>query len=194
MFVMSTTRKRKVLSLEQKLSSDHLQLLLVGESKRPRAMIGVQKLPVEFQQKTKKSGKMLLIIDNALCHLSSELLDRENGLFKFKKSGIKRNSCEELSFQDADGDDLVSQLRNVNLKDCCYMIAQAWNSISGSTLRILWNKLLGYNEECVIQSIDCDDDSTAVIEMFKNPDLSQGKVEHLLTVDDTPLFEAVEKR
>ncbi|KRZ17583.1 hypothetical protein T11_9168 [Trichinella zimbabwensis] len=118
---MSTTRKR---------GSDRLQLLLVGESKRPRAMIGVQKLPVEFQQKTKKSGKMLLIIDNALCHLSSELLDRENGLFKVVFATYYIVACSANGSNYADGDDLVSQLRNVNLKDCCYMIAQAWNSIS----------------------------------------------------------------
>ncbi|KRZ17133.1 Jerky -like protein-like [Trichinella zimbabwensis] len=76
-------------------------------------MIGVQKLPVvydyqteawmtgdifsrwydetfiphveEYQQKTKRSGKVLLIIDNAPCHPSSELLDRKNGLFKFER-------------------------------------------------------------------------------------------------------------
>ncbi|KRY45054.1 hypothetical protein T03_10756 [Trichinella britovi] len=42
---------------------------------------------------------MLLIIGNAPCHPSCELLDHENGLFKFKENGGGSNSCEELSFQ-----------------------------------------------------------------------------------------------
>ncbi|KRX13254.1 hypothetical protein T07_5104 [Trichinella nelsoni] len=36
------------------------------------------------------------------------------------------------------------------------MIAQAWDSISGSTLHVSWNKILGYNAKCVNQSVDCD--------------------------------------
>ncbi|KRZ71339.1 hypothetical protein T10_12225 [Trichinella papuae] len=45
---------------------------------------GWQKIffPAEYQQKTKKSGKMLFIIDNAPCHPSCELVDCENGFFK----------------------------------------------------------------------------------------------------------------
>ncbi|XP_003370023.1 conserved hypothetical protein [Trichinella spiralis] len=62
------------------------------------------------------------------------------------------NSCSKCS-----GDDLVSLLRNVNLKVFCYMIAQAWNLISEFTLDIVWNKPLGCNEKCVNSSTDCDD-------------------------------------
>ncbi|KRZ71113.1 hypothetical protein T10_10133 [Trichinella papuae] len=70
---------------------------------------------------------MLLIIDNAPCHPSCELLDRENGLFK--KELLRR-----IVLSEADAGNLVSKRRNVHLKDCCYMTEQAWNSISGSTL------------------------------------------------------------
>ncbi|KRY92520.1 hypothetical protein T4D_3210 [Trichinella pseudospiralis] len=87
----------------------------------------------------------------------------------------KKELLRTTVLSDADGDHPVSPLRNVNLKDCCYMTAQSWNLISGSTLRILSNKLLGYNEECVIQSIDCDGDYSAIIEMFKNYDLSENE-------------------
>ncbi|KRX81641.1 hypothetical protein T06_5844 [Trichinella sp. T6] len=46
------------------------------------------------------------------------------------------------------------------------MIVQARNSISGSTLRVSWNELLGYNENCE-------------------------EVEKLLTVDDITLFKTL---
>ncbi|KRX26316.1 Calmodulin, partial [Trichinella nelsoni] len=187
---------------------DRLQLLLVGKSKRPRAKISVQKLPMvydyqpkawmtediffllifiphvkECQHKTKKSGKMLLIIDNAPCHSCCELLDCENGLFKVvflppNVSSLVQPIDHKLLFKEklsrtivhskGNGGDLVSQLENINFKDCCYMmIAQAWNSIS---LREAWNILLGYNEKCVNES---------------------DEVEHWLADDDTPLFETL---
>ncbi|KRZ03268.1 hypothetical protein T11_4891 [Trichinella zimbabwensis] len=78
---------------------------------------------------------MLLIIDKAPCHSSCKLLDRENGLFRVFKKRYKKEILQRIVLPDADGDDLVSQLRSINLKDCCYMIAQAWDSMSGSTLR-----------------------------------------------------------
>ncbi|KRX23784.1 Jerky -like protein-like [Trichinella nelsoni] len=134
--------------------SDRLPLLLVGKSK-------------QYQQKAKRSGKVLLIIDSAPCHLSSEWLDQ------------------------ADGGDLVSQLKSISLKDCCCMIAQAWDSISGHTLGVSWKKLLGYNEECVNQSIECDEDFANVTEMFKKFKLSQDEGEQWLVDDDTPLFETL---
>ncbi|KRZ52268.1 Jerky -like protein-like [Trichinella nativa] len=194
---------------------DRLPLLLVGKSKRPRSMIGVQKLPVvydyqtkawmtgdifsrcydqtfipyvkEYQQKTKRSGKVLLIIDNAPCHPSSEWLDRENGLFKRYRKQLLR----KIVLSEADGGDLVSQLKSISLKDCCYMIAQAWDSISGHTLGVSWKKLLCYNEECVNQSIECDEDFANVTEMFKKFKLSQDEGEQCLADDDTPLFETL---
>ncbi|KRX71828.1 hypothetical protein T02_1132 [Trichinella nativa] len=86
---------------------------------------------------------------------------------------------------------MVSQIRSINLKDCCYITAHAWDSISGSTLRASWNKLLGCNEECVNQSTDCDDDFTTLIEMFKKFKLSRDEVEQWLADDDTPLCETL---
>ncbi|KRY38269.1 Calmodulin, partial [Trichinella spiralis] len=158
---------------------DRLQLLLVGKSESPRAKISVQKLPMydeifiphvkEYQHKTKKSGKMLLIIDNAPCHSCCELLDRKNGLFKVlflppnasslvqpidHKLLFKEKLLRRIVHSEGNGGDLVSQLGSINFKDCCYMmITQAWNSISGSTLR--------------------------------------DEVEHWLADDDTPLFETL---
>ncbi|KRZ56661.1 hypothetical protein T02_1124 [Trichinella nativa] len=63
------------------------------------------------------------------------------------------------------------------------MIVQARNSISGSTLRVSWNELLGYNENCVSQSLDCDDE-------LYNCNINE-EVEKLLTVDDITLFKTL---
>ncbi|KRX47333.1 hypothetical protein T05_572 [Trichinella murrelli] len=60
------------------------------------------------------------------------------------------------------------------------MIVQARNSISGSTLRV---SLLGYNENCVKQSLDCDDE-------LYNCNINE-EVEKLLTVDDITFFKTL---
>ncbi|KRZ02730.1 hypothetical protein T11_2383, partial [Trichinella zimbabwensis] len=59
-------RRVTVLCCANATGSDRLQLLFVEKSKHLQVMTGVQKL---LMQKTKISCKMLLIIDNALCHL-----------------------------------------------------------------------------------------------------------------------------
>ncbi|KRX54177.1 hypothetical protein T09_8360 [Trichinella sp. T9] len=84
----------------------------------------------EYQQKTKISSKILLIIDNAP-HLSSELIEHENGLHKLKKR-YRKELLQRIGLSDADGDNMVSQHGSINLKDCSYITVQVWNSISGS--------------------------------------------------------------
>ncbi|KRZ16382.1 Jerky -like protein-like [Trichinella zimbabwensis] len=109
-----------VLCCANATGSDRLPLLLVGKSKRPRSMIGVQKLPVvydhqlkawmtgdifcrwydetfiphveEYQQKTKRSGKVLLIIDNA-----SEWLSLSFGLSDTSASSFSSFSTASRS-------------------------------------------------------------------------------------------------
>ncbi|KRZ11480.1 Jerky -like protein-like [Trichinella zimbabwensis] len=111
---ISTTRKRKVLSLEQKLTKSLDNRRYFSRCYDEIFIPHVK----EYQQKTKKSGKMLLIIDNAPCHPSCELLDRENGLFKVVLLPPNTSSLKELLrrivLSDADGDDLVSLLRNLS--------------------------------------------------------------------------------
>ncbi|KRZ67851.1 hypothetical protein T10_7449 [Trichinella papuae] len=95
------------------------------------------------------------------CHLIHRRLFSQwiKLIFSLKKR-YKKELLRRIVLLDADGDDLVSLLRNVNLKDCCYIIVQA------STLRVSWNKILGYNVEC----------------------LSRDEVEHWLADDDISLF------
>ncbi|KRZ04406.1 hypothetical protein T11_11621 [Trichinella zimbabwensis] len=95
---MSTIGKRKVLSLEQKLSCDRLQLLLVGKSKCPPAMIAVQKLPVVYDYQPNAWPMYHTIIQSLKKRYRNELLRR-------------------MILSDADGDDLdkVEQLLAVDI-------------------------------------------------------------------------------
>ncbi|KRX98496.1 Jerky -like protein-like [Trichinella pseudospiralis] len=87
----------------------------------------------EYQQKAKRSGKVLLIIDNAPCHPSSELLYRKDSLFKVLflplslvqpiyqtviqslKKRYRKEVLRKIVLLEADGRDLVSQLKSVSL-------------------------------------------------------------------------------
>ncbi|KRX18784.1 Jerky -like protein-like [Trichinella nelsoni] len=68
---------------------------------------------VKEYQKTKRSAKVLFLPPNTY-------------IVAYSASGSNQ----------PDGGDLASQLKSINLKDCCYMIAQVWESISGNTLRL----------------------------------------------------------
>ncbi|KRZ11764.1 Jerky -like protein-like [Trichinella pseudospiralis] len=183
--------------------SDGLPLLLVGIVQDSR-LVQMQKLQYdetfnphfeEYQQKTKRSGKVLLIIDDAPCHSSSELLDCKNSLFKVLflppntlshvqpicqtviqslKKRYRKQFLRKIVLSEADESDLVSQLKIIR-----------------HTLRVSWNKLLGYNEEFSSQSTDCVEDFAAVTEMFEKFKLSQDESEQWLADDDTPSFEAL---
>ncbi|KRY26989.1 Jerky -like protein-like [Trichinella spiralis] len=117
----------------------------------------------EYHQKTKKSSKILLIIDNAP-HLSSELIEHENGLHKVpmhraviqsSKKRYRKELLQRIGLSDADGDNMVSQHRSINLKDCSYITVQVWSWISGSPSI----------------STDYDDDFSGVKVMVKYPEL-----------------------
>ncbi|KRY93331.1 Jerky -like protein-like [Trichinella pseudospiralis] len=87
----------------------------------------------EYQQKAKRSGKVLPIIDNAPCHPSSELLYRKDSLFKVLflplslvqpiyqtviqslKKRYRKEVLRKIVLLEADGRDLVSQLKSVSL-------------------------------------------------------------------------------
>ncbi|KRY41663.1 Jerky -like protein-like [Trichinella spiralis] len=81
------------------------------------------------------------------------------------KKRYRKELLRGIVLSEPDGGDLASQLKSINLKDYCYMIAQVWESISGNTLRVSWNKLLGYNEECL------GDDDTPFFETLTDDEI-----------------------
>ncbi|KRZ73145.1 hypothetical protein T10_8142 [Trichinella papuae] len=119
---------------------------------------------------------MLLIIDNAPCHPSCKLLDRENGLFRV----VFLPSNPSLLIQPIDQTIIQTESTEILFKR---------GTRCQDLLCASRNKLLGYHEDCVNQSTGCDDYCTAVIEMFKKFKLSRAEVEQWLADNDTPLFE-----
>ncbi|KRY23338.1 hypothetical protein T12_11357, partial [Trichinella patagoniensis] len=125
-------------------------------------------------------------------------------LFKVLKKRYKKELLWKTVLSEADADYRVSQLKNINLKDCCYMIAPAWNSILGSTFHVSWKKILaflkrGFAKYCHKCKLSEDKSRhfahyqrcgtlEQIIEIYKNSELSLDEVEH-----DNEIFETAEK-
>lgn len=112
---------------------------------------------------------MLLLLDSAPIHPSAELLKRENGKFQVKyfppnvtsllqpidqsvietlKRLYRKQLLRRLLSVDGDNVEVVlSFFKEMNLKECCYMIVDAWDLIEKKILNKAWNRVLnGENE------------------------------------------------
>ncbi|KAK9753993.1 hypothetical protein QE152_g1677 [Popillia japonica] len=58
-----------------------------------------------------------------------------------------------------EGDDLRDCLKNIDLKDVIYWIANAWNNVKQSTIQKSWNKIIdGQNELAKLRQDECGED------------------------------------
>ncbi|XP_043484380.1 jerky protein homolog-like [Leptopilina heterotoma] len=114
----------------------------------------------EMQEKTQQHGKVLLLLDQAKCHPPKEILNSVNENFQVEflpsnleslvqpmshvinctKRKYRKKFVENLSL--ASGNIGVEQfIKAHNLKDCCFQIASAFQSLSQETLQNAWNKI-----------------------------------------------------
>ncbi|CAH0729636.1 unnamed protein product, partial [Brenthis ino] len=135
----------------------------------------------KYQNEIGKEGKVLLLLDSAPTHPSAELLERENGRFKVKflppnvtsliqpmdqsiietlKRLYRKQFLRRLLSVDEDNVQVVlSFLKQMSLKECCYMVVNAWDLIERKTLEKAWNRILKRENE---YSITNSDDSILV--------------------------------
>lgn len=128
------------------------------------------------QNEIGKQGNVLLLLDNAPTHPSAELLERENGKFKVKflppnvtsllqpmdqsvietlKRLYRKQLLRRLLSIDEDNVEVVlSFFKKMNLKECCYMVVDAWDLIERKTLSRAWNKVLNQENENSISNTD----------------------------------------
>lgn len=117
-----------------------------------------------FQQHSGKEGKVLLLLDNAPSHPSPETLNKVSDMFAVKflppnvtslvqpmdqsvietlKKLYRKQLMRRLLLGDTNDEETIfSTYKKIDLKDCCYMLVEAWNGVKSCTLHKSWNKLL----------------------------------------------------
>ncbi|GFT32961.1 jerky protein homolog-like [Trichonephila clavipes] len=170
-----------------------LPLLVIGKSKISRCSKNVSCLPTLY--KAQKS-KVLLILDNAPCHLPVEILNAidddfsvlylpsnvtalvqpmDQGIIERLKRIYRKQVLRRLLLAENDKESVPPFAEKLNIKDTCYMLAEAWDSLERQSPKNAWNKLWpdleaekGFNDDHreeitdVVQSIpgfqECDED------------------------------------
>ncbi|CAL1544491.1 unnamed protein product [Lymnaea stagnalis] len=150
----------------------------------------------KFQNGKEKEGRVLLLLDNAPSHPSVELLERENGMFTvkllphsvasvlqpmdqgiietFKRLYRKHLLCQLLLLQDDSETEMVwTFYEKINLKDCCYMLVDAWSSLERRTLTGAWNKILKLpHKDLANENIDVE--IKEIIDLLESTNICKG--------------------
>jgi len=130
----------------------------------------------KFRERENKSGKVVLLLDNAPSHPGVELLNQidenfevrylppnvtsliqpmDQGVIEKVKRLYRKDMLRRLLLSENNNEETVISLsKKLNLKDCSYMLADAWNSLTPENFRNAWNKLLGESYEGTSDSLD----------------------------------------
>ncbi|XP_051174284.1 jerky protein homolog-like [Leptopilina boulardi] len=122
--------------------SHRMPLLLIGKSKKPRCFKNI-KIPLIY--KNQKSAWM----DTKIFY--DWLLSADD---------------------DTDAQVVLTFFKQMNLKECCYMLVSAWDLVQRKTLNKAWNKILNRNQENPAEDTD-NFDSGEISEIIKNLQICQ---------------------
>ncbi|XP_015377198.1 PREDICTED: uncharacterized protein LOC107171470 [Diuraphis noxia] len=109
-----------------------------------------------------KTGKVLLLLDNAPTHPSAKVLNlidpdykvmffppkvtsliqpMDQGVIEKFKRMYQKQMLRRLLLNEGTGESVVAFSKLLNLKHCCYMAAVAWDNLTEENLRNAWKKL-----------------------------------------------------
>ncbi|XP_043914003.1 jerky protein homolog-like [Protopterus annectens] len=189
--------------------------LMIGKAKNPRCFKNVTCLPLcyraqksawmnceifldwytnefisnvkKFRQKEKKTGKVLLLLDNAPSRPGVEKLNAVDENFdviflppnvttliqpmdqgvKEKLKKLYKKQVLRCLLLAEDEESVVAFSKRLNLKDRCYMVADAWNTFSQDNIKKPWNRLLGERGETETTDVDASEDLNEIVDMFQ---------------------------
>lgn len=185
-----------------------LPLLLIGKSKKPRCFKNIKCLPVctykaqksswmsadifldwysntfipevkKFREEKGKTGKALLIIDNAPTHSDIDTLNAINedfsviflppnvtallqpmdqGVIAKTKRLYRKELLRRLLLAERDEESVIAFTKKINLKDCCYILVDSWANVTGENLTKAWNKLWPMPENNEVENCNCGEE------------------------------------
>ncbi|XP_053949972.1 jerky protein homolog-like [Anastrepha ludens] len=75
----------------------------------------------------------------------------DQGIIECMKRLYKKQLLRKLLLADENEEGTLIYHKNINIKDCCYMVADAWTSVKAITLKRAWNKINGISTQQQIQ-------------------------------------------
>lgn len=147
-----------------------------------------------MQEKTKKFGKVLLLLYNAKCHPPKEVLNKVNenftveylppnvtsliqpmdqGVIAKAKNVYSKHLLRQLILNN-DKVTIPDFLKTFNLRDCCLMLANAFEALTQDNLKNAWNKLRGVSG--LNENNDVIDKSSMIKEVHSLLEKVKGKL------------------
>ncbi|XP_044018036.1 jerky protein homolog-like [Aphidius gifuensis] len=191
-----------------------LPLLVIGKSKEPRCFKNVTSLPVTYtaqksawmdsklfinwyendfiknvkkwRQENNKTGKVLLLLDNAPTHPSADVLNSidadfrvmyfppnvtsliqpmDQGVIEKFKRMYRKQMLRSLLLNDGTEEGVIQFAKALTLKHCCYMAADAWDNLTEENLKKAWMKLWLEPVE-VETNEETDDNVNDIVDLF----------------------------
>lgn len=158
------------------------------------------------QLETGRVEKVLLLLDNAPSHPSADELNTvdenvqvlylppnvtsliqpmDQGVIEATKRIYKRSLARRLLLSD-DEVPVVQFMKGISLKDCCEMIANAWEKVTVSGLQKAWNNLIKIDTpiEAVAPEIS-DEDLQATVNAVPGISVSTSEINTWIHEDDS---------
>jgi len=191
-------------------------LTMIGKYKNPRCFKHVTNLPISYraqktdgwmanvfeewylydflpsmqnyQKKIGKTGKVLLLLDNAPSHTSKSLGNLSNkncrvimlspnvtsllqpmdqGVIEKVKRLYRKNLLKRMLLEDINEQSVLSFLKDFTLKDCCYLINQAWECITESNVYRAWRKIMCNVEPINILNEEATNENSEITELHE---------------------------
>ena len=111
----------------------------------------------KYHEQEGKSGKVLPLLDNAPCHPPVEVLNAihndfkvmyfppnvtaliqpvDQGVIEKLKTLYKKQVLQRLLQAENEQESVVAFSKLLNLKDCCYMLAESWELMTEDNLKM----------------------------------------------------------
>ena len=129
----------------------------------------------KYQNQIGKHGNVLLLLNNTSIHPSAISLERENGIFNVKLLSSNMSSLSQpmnsviitlkrlyrkqflrrlLSVNDENTEISFAFFKQMNLKECCYILVDAWDLIKRNILIKAWNTILKQEDRDYVSNTD----------------------------------------
>lgn len=143
----------------------------------------------KWRQDRNKTGKVLLLLDSAYCHPSIELLNSidlnfrvmyfqpnvasliqpmNQGVIKKLKIMYRKQMLRRLLLNEGTQESVVAFFKAMNLKHCCYMIADAWDTLTEENVRNAWKNLWAVAENHKTRENTDQNDLNEFVDLFNN--------------------------